>query len=180
MIMRTLFGAVAGALAVGAMLVAYDLGERNAFNQGMAPTTQMVVGPDGVARPYLMQAGQSVYGQTPFMAQPGVWSPYAASMTPQAFVPAAPYAAYGAQPQYVNERVVTTQPTVRRVTSQRAYATERAAAPSRTWVKSAMLIGGSAASGAGVGAIVGGKKGAGIGALIGGGAATLYDQLKRR
>ena len=179
--MRTLFGAIAGALAVGAMLVAYDLGGRNAFNQGMmTPTTQMVVGPDGVARPYLVQVGQSAYGQTPYMAQPGVWSPYAASMTPQqAFVPAAPYAAYGAQPQYVNERVVTTQPAVRRVTSQRAYSTERAA-PQRTWVKSAMLIGGSAASGAGVGAIVGGKKGAGIGALIGGGAATLYDQLKRR
>jgi len=178
--MRTLFGAIAGALAVGAMLVAYDLGERNAFNQGMTPTTQMVVGPDGVARPYLVPVGQSTYGQTPYMAQPGVWSPYAASMTPQALVPAAPYAAYGAQPQYVNERVVTTQPTVRRVTSQRAYSTERAAAPKRTWVKSAMLIGGSAASGAGVGAIVGGKKGAGIGALIGGGAATLYDQVKRR
>jgi hypothetical protein len=180
MIMRTLFGAVAGALAVGAVLVAYDLGERNSFNQGMVPTTQMVVGPDGVARPYLMQAGQSVYGQTPYMAQPGVWSPYAASMTPQAFQQAAPYAAYGAQPQYVNERVVAAQPAVRRVSSQRSYTTEQAAAPRRTWVKSAMLIGGSAASGAGVGAIVAGKKGAGIGALIGGGAATLYDQLKRR
>jgi hypothetical protein len=178
--MRTLFGAVAGALAVGAMLVAYDLGERHAVNQGMAPTTQMVVGPDGVARPYLVQAGQNVYGPTPYMAQTGVWSPYAAPMTPQAFVPAAPYAAYGAQPQYINERVVAAQPTVRRVTSQRSYTTERASAPRRTWVKSAMLIGGSAASGAGVGAIVAGKKGAGIGALIGGGAATLYDQLKRR
>lgn len=177
--MRTLFGAIAGALAVGAVLVAYDLGERQSFSQGMAPTAQMVVGPDGMARPYLMQAGQSFYGQAPYMAQPGVWSPYAASMTPQAFPQAAPYAAYGAQPQYVNERVVAAQPTVRRVSSQSSYTTERAA-PSRTWVKSAMLIGGSAASGAGVGAIVGGKKGAGIGALIGGGAATLYDQLKRR
>jgi hypothetical protein len=178
--MKTLFGAIAGALAVGAVLVAYDLGGRNAFTQGMTPTTQMVVGPDGVARPYLVQAGQNVYGQTPFMAQPGVWSPYASSMTPQALVPATSYAAYGAQPQYVNQPVVASQPVVRRVSTQRAYATERAAAPRRTWVKSAMLIGGSAASGAGVGAIVAGKKGAGIGALIGGGAATLYDQVKRR
>ena len=64
--------------------------------------------------------------------------------------------------------------------ASRRHAAKTTAAPSRTWVKSAMLIGGSAASGAGVGAIVGGKKGAGIGALIGGGAATLYDQLKRR
>jgi hypothetical protein len=179
MIMRTLFGAIAGALAIVAMLVSYNLGERHAVNQGMSPVTQMVVGPDGVARPYLVQAGQSVYGQAPFTAQPGVWSPYAATMTPGAVAPMAAYNAYGAQPQYVNERVVYSQPAVRRVTSQRSYATERAA-PQRSWQKSAMLIGGSAASGAGVGAIVGGKKGAGIGALIGGGAATLFDQIKRR
>jgi hypothetical protein len=178
MIMRTLFGAIAGALAIVAMLVSYNLGERHAVTQGMAPTTQMVVGPDGVARPYLVQAGQSVYGQTPFMAQPGAW-PYAATMTPGAVAPMAAYNAYGAQPQYVNERVVYSQPAVRRVTSQRAYATERVASQ-RSWQKSALLIGGSAASGAGVGAIVGGKKGAGIGALIGGGAATLFDQIKRR
>jgi uncharacterized protein YcfJ len=91
----------------------------------------------------------------------------------------AAYNAYGAQPQYVNDRVVYSQPAVRRATSQRSYATERVA-PRRSWQKSAMLIGGSAASGAGVGALVGGKKGAGIGALIGGGAATLFDQIKRR
>jgi hypothetical protein len=180
MIMRTLFGAIAGALAIVAMLVSYNLGERHAVNQGMAPVTQMVVGPDGVARPYLVQAGQSVYGQTPFAGQPGVLSPYAAAMTPGAVAPMAAYNAYGAQPQYVNERVAYTQPAVRRVTSQRSYATERAVTPQRSWQKSAMLIGGSAASGAGVGAIVGGKKGAGIGALIGGGAATLFDQIKRR
>jgi hypothetical protein len=68
--MRTLFGAVAGALAVGAVLVSYDLGERRAFSRDlMTPTTQMVMGPDGVARPYLMQAGQTTFGQ-PFAGQP--------------------------------------------------------------------------------------------------------------
>jgi hypothetical protein len=180
MIMRTIFGAVAGALAIVAMLVSYSLGERHAQSQGVAPMTQMVIGPDGVARPYLVQAGQTMPGQNAYMGQSGVWSPYAATMAaPQAFAPAAPYVAYAAQPQYVNERAVSTQPTVRRVSSQRAYTSERAAAPRRSWQKSAMLIGGSAASGAGVGALVGGKKGAGIGALIGGGAATLYDQVKR-
>jgi hypothetical protein len=178
MIMRTVFGAVAGALAIVAMLVSYSLGERHAVSQAMAPMTQMVIGPDGVARPYLVQAGQTLPGQTAYLGQPGVWSPYAAAMAPQAFAPA-PYAAYGAQPQYVNERLVSTQPAVRRVSTQRAYTSERAVAPRRSWQKSAMLIGGSAASGAGVGALVGGKKGAGIGALIGGGAATLYDQVKR-
>jgi hypothetical protein len=48
-----------------------------------------------------------------------------------------------------------------------------------TWQKTAMVIGGSSAAGAGLGAIVGGKKGALIGAAIGGGAATLYEVGRR-
>jgi hypothetical protein len=52
--------------------------------------------------------------------------------------------------------------------------------PERTWKKTALIIGGSAASGAGVGAIVDGKKGAAIGAAIGGGAASIYEATRRR
>jgi hypothetical protein len=52
--------------------------------------------------------------------------------------------------------------------------------PERTKTKTALIIGGSAASGAGVGAILGGKKGALIGAAIGGGAASIYEASKRR
>jgi len=52
--------------------------------------------------------------------------------------------------------------------------------PERSKTKTALIIGGSAASGAGVGAIVGGKKGALIGAAIGGGAASIYEATKRR
>jgi hypothetical protein len=50
----------------------------------------------------------------------------------------------------------------------------------RSWGKTAMVIGGSAAGGAGVGGIVGGKKGALIGAAIGGGAASIYEATQRR
>ena len=50
----------------------------------------------------------------------------------------------------------------------------------RSWSKSALIIGGSAASGAGVGAAVKGKKGALIGAAIGGGAASIYEATRRR
>jgi hypothetical protein len=50
----------------------------------------------------------------------------------------------------------------------------------RSKTKTALIIGGSAASGAGVGAIVGGKKGALIGAALGGGAASIYEATKRR
>jgi hypothetical protein len=54
-------------------------------------------------------------------------------------------------------------------------------APSeRTWTKTGLIIGGAAASGAGVGAIVDGKKGALIGAAIGGGAASIYEATRRR
>jgi hypothetical protein len=50
----------------------------------------------------------------------------------------------------------------------------------RSWGKTAMIVGGSAAGGAGVGGIVGGKKGALIGAAIGGGAASIYEATQRR
>jgi hypothetical protein len=59
----------------------------------------------------------------------------------------------------------------------RAAAVERRAG--RDWKKTAMVIGGSSAAGAGVGAIFGGKKGALIGAAIGGGAGTIYEVKKR-
>jgi hypothetical protein len=53
-------------------------------------------------------------------------------------------------------------------------------ADDRSWGKTAMIIGGSAAGGAGVGGVVGGKKGALIGAAIGGGAASIYEATQRR
>ncbi len=52
-------------------------------------------------------------------------------------------------------------------------------APKRDWVRTAMVIGGTSAAGAGLGAIFGGKKGALIGAAIGGGAGTIYEVRKR-
>ena len=178
--MRTAFGAVGGALAVGAMLVSYNLGARNSFNGQMAvPTAQMMVGPDGIARPYLVQASQTGFAQA-MPGQPYGWSPYSTT-TPGAVAPMG-YAAYPAyqpapvQTQYVTERAVAQAP-VRRVTTTQRVASE--VQPKRSWQKSALLIGGSAGAGAGVGALVGGKKGALAGAAIGGGAAAVYDQVKR-
>jgi hypothetical protein len=49
----------------------------------------------------------------------------------------------------------------------------------RDWKKTAMVIGGTTAAGAGLGAIFGGKKGALIGAALGGGAGTLYEVKKQ-
>ena len=168
--MKTLIGAIAGALAVGGVLFAYDLGGRRAIERAaMTSPTQMMVGPDGIARPYLVSS--SPYAQSGLATLPG-------------YVPAAPgYAApySGAQPQvrYVSDRVVTAEPVVRRVSTTRQVASEPVARK-RTWQKSALLIGGSAAGGAGLGGLIGGKKGALAGAAIGGGAAAIYDQVKRR
>jgi hypothetical protein len=56
----------------------------------------------------------------------------------------------------------------------------REAPARRSWKKTAIVIGGSSAAGAGIGAITGGKKGALIGAAIGGGAASIYEATRRK
>ena len=68
-------------------------------------------------------------------------------------------------PAVVQERVVTQE--------------EVAPSDERSWKKTAMIIGGSTAAGAGVGGIMKGKKGALIGAAIGGGAASIYEATRR-
>jgi hypothetical protein len=49
----------------------------------------------------------------------------------------------------------------------------------RSWEKEALIIGGSAAGGAGIGALAGGKKGAAIGAAAGGIGGLIYDLTTR-
>jgi len=68
---------------------------------------------------------------------------------------------------------------VRYVPSSPRRAAYRETKPRRNWVKTALLIGGSAGAGAGIGALAGGKKGALVGAAVGGGAASLFEAFKR-
>lgn len=49
----------------------------------------------------------------------------------------------------------------------------------RSWEREALIIGGSAGAGTGIGAIAGGKKGAAIGAATGGVAGLIYDLATR-
>jgi hypothetical protein len=62
--------------------------------------------------------------------------------------------------------------------ARRSHYYERA--PRRSKTKSALMIAGGAATGAGVGGALKGKKGALIGAAIGGGSASIYEAAKRR
>lgn len=84
---------------------------------------------------------------------------------------------------------IVTQPAVRTVQAQPTRvvyrdrtrtAARQADVKQRSWKKTALVIGGGTAAGAGVGAIAGGKKGALIGAAVGGCAATIYEAIKRK
>ena len=66
---------------------------------------------------------------------------------------------------------------VYRESRARRYRAERR---HRSWGKSALIIGGSAATGAGVGGIVHGTKGALVGGALGGGVASIYEGTRRR
>ena len=67
---------------------------------------------------------------------------------------------------------------VARCVAARAARVDRA--PRRSKTKSALMIAGSAATGAGVGGALKGKKGALVGAAVSGGAASIYEAAKRR
>jgi len=65
----------------------------------------------------------------------------------------------------------------RRYLRRRRYAARhRYVVKRRSTAKSVAIVGGSAAAGAGIGALAGGGKGAGIGAIAGGAAGLIYDR----
>jgi hypothetical protein len=133
-----------------------------------------------------------------FASTPASWAPapatYAAAPSnlatlPQGVVMAAPsagvvpiaYTPSGYQPVASNlvELGTPRAVPVRYVQSSPRRVVYREAKPRRNWVKTALVIGGSAGAGAGIGALAGGKKGALVGAAVGGGAASLFEAFKR-
>ena len=151
---------VLSVIAAGVLLIAYGLlsprvgafGSPAEFNQ--------------FARP--MPASESMLlRDDPYAARFGYGDRYAAP---------AQYGYNYPAPQVVQARPVRT--VVTSPAPQRAAV--RVDGPRRNWKKTALLIGGSTAGGAGLGAIFGGKKGALIGAAIGGGASTIYEATKER
>ena len=69
------------------------------------------------------------------------------------------------------------RPAASRPATRATVRSDRSRHHGRSKGKSAAIVGGSAAAGAGIGAIAGGGKGAAIGAISGGGAGFIYDRL---
>ncbi len=185
--MKPIAAALAGALVAGIGM--YAAGTRSAQNP-LVDSTAVVRTADGgyasvpvsALKPLSTQGvaqpvGTVGYTSFPAAAAPGtmpaVTQPTAAPLVTQYITPSAPAPAQVVQ-------TVPAQPVYEvapRQTSRVVY-TETRTKPKRSWKKSALVIGGSAASGAGVGALIGGKKGALIGTAVGGGAATLFEATK--
>ncbi len=164
--MRAYFAAVLSVIAVGVMLIAYGL-----LNPRM-PSAEAYAYPYPGARP--IPAGQQVgliddgYGYVP-RSPYGYTTGRPAMAYPVSDVRAVPdYETYPAPRRAATSRAVT-----------RTVPTRVERSSGRDWTKTAMVIGGTTAAGAGLGAIFGGKKGALIGAALGGGAGTLYEVRKR-
>ena len=171
-------------IAIGVLLVAYGLlNPRSEMvgidgsQQGMraVPVSEALALRDSLLSGQASGVGYVPVAYVPAGAVPAGYVPVASErkglMVAPQYVPyATPAVVTAPAPQPV--RTVVTQPVPRRVA--RAAEPE----PRRDWKRTALVIGGSSAAGAGVGALVGGKKGALIGAAIGGGAGTVYEITK--
>jgi hypothetical protein len=163
--MRAFIAAVLSVIAGGVLLIAYGL---------LSPRTPSA---DPLAYPYAarpLPAGQRAIVDDGYGYAPGSAYGYPLQRSPSA------YPAYETRPvpQYVAyepPRRFASTPVTTRTAPTRVI--ERA--PRRDWARTAMVIGGTTAAGAGLGGIFGGKKGALIGAAIGGGAGTLYEVNKQ-
>ena len=155
--MRTFLGTVLSVIAVGVLLIAYGLLSPRAAAAPYAGVTDLRYQP---ARPMPVNDVISLDDQA-------AYNRYVASRRALATAPI--------------ETVSTARPVraTQTYSAPRRTATSVERAPGRDWKKTALIIGGSTAAGAGVGAIFGGKKGALIGAAIGGGGSTIYEAVKK-
>ena len=111
-------------------------------------------------------------------AQAAGYAPGFAQAVPVGYGAAQPVVYEDLAPARVVSAPVTR--TVARPVRTRQVVYDEPVRKTRSVKKSAVIIGSSAAVGAGVGALTGGKKGALIGAAIGGGGAAIWDQVTRR
>jgi hypothetical protein len=159
--MRTFLGTVLSVIAVGVLLIAYGLLSPRAAAAPYGGVSDMRGDAYQLARPMPVNDVISLNDQA-------AYDRYIASRR-------AP--ATGAYPVETVRNVRPVRATQTYSAPRRTASVERA--PGRDWKKTALIIGGSTAAGAGVGAIFGGKKGALIGAAIGGGGSTIYEAVKK-
>jgi len=157
--MRAFLGTVLSVIAVGVLLIAYGLVSPRAAAAPWGPTNDAYASP--YANPY--QTARPVPASDIVSLGQPAYDPYAASRTGVA------YPVSDVRPV---RTVQTSSAPVRRTAATQV---ERSG---RDWKKTALVIGGTTAAGAGLGAIFGGGKGALIGAAIGGGASTIYEATK--
>jgi hypothetical protein len=190
--MKSLWGGV----AASALLFTYGCGAQNASGVQAQPAANAQAGQPVVVscephqrtlvRPVVVNG--AAISQIECVAADGqtAYAPQAASASRQMLPAGYTYAAAQPQPVYrdlapaqvVPARTETVARPVR--TRQVVYDERVRVQKKRSVKKSAVIIGSSAAVGAGVGAVTGGKKGALIGAAIGGGGAAIWDQITRR
>jgi hypothetical protein len=170
--MRAFLATVLGVIAVGVLLIAYGLlAPRASAAQVMydpQSMTYQLVRPEPAGRVAVPDPRGYPYQAVPVGYSTTAPSPMPATYRPAVYTQPVVYA----EPQ---APVVRTAPAAAAPQQSAARVEQR---PGRNWKKTALVIGGSTATGAGVGAMVGGKKGALIGAAIGGGASTLYEARK--
>jgi hypothetical protein len=162
--MRPMAAAAIGALISGVAF--YAVGARAAQNNPFAEMPALVQTIDGR---YIEVPNARALGYAPgYVAAPGYTAAPGTTVLPVA-APAVVRQAPATRTVYRTAAPVQEE----RVVVERA-------SPQRTWAKTAMVIGGSSAAGAGVGGLMGGKRGALVGAAIGGGAASIYEASRRR
>lgn len=190
--MKSLWGGV----AAGALIVTYGCGAAQNTAGVRAQPQEMTAGQAGapvivscepdqrtLVRPVVVNG--ATISQIECVAADPQAAAYAQAHTVAQPVPAA--YGYAAQPVYRDLAPAQIVPVQRTVSGARPVRTRQVVydepvpiRKKRSVKKSVAIIGGSAAVGAGVGALAKGKKGALIGAAIGGGGAAIWDQITRR
>jgi len=169
--MRTLLGALLSVITIGVLLIAYGV-----LSPKMATADSYQGAPAMFAGDRIVDSNVSATPSLQLRCEPGQ-----RAVVRQV---AGAAAAECVDDIYGSARASLARPAndYRTVALSQGYPEPRPVSPVRTvrssrrdWTKTAMVIGGSSATGAGIGGILGGKKGALIGAAIGGGAGTLFE-----
>lgn len=112
-------------------------------------------------------------------AQPAAQTLSTAQPLPGTVATVSPVSDVSRPVSFVAPRAVPQRTIYRAAAPARERMVYRDARPRRSWTRTAMIIGGSAAGGAGIGGIIHGGTGALIGAALGGGAASIYEASHR-